>query len=196
MDNYNQKMHEIIDSLEYKPRLLLHACCAPCSSTALERLHDHFDITIYYFNPNINDIDEYNKRYNEFSKLLSGMNLDIDVIKPNFDQKDFYEFASKYADQKEGGERCHLCYKYRLEETIKYAKSNNFEYFATTLTVSPYKNSNVINKIGFELEGKYNIKYLPSDFKKENGYKRSIELSKMFNLYRQLYCGCIYSKNN
>ncbi len=190
-------MHEIINSLETKPRLLLHACCAPCSSTALERLHEYFDITIYYFNPNINDIAEYDKRYNEFSKLLKGMNLEyIEVVKPTFDQKRFYEFANKYASEPEGGERCHLCYRYRLEESAKYALSNKFDYFATTLTVSPYKNAKLINEIGLELENKYNIKYLPSDFKKENGYKRSIELSKMYNLYRQLYCGCIYSKNN
>ena len=197
MNNYNKKMYEIIESLNNKPRLLLHACCAPCSSTVLERLQAYFDITIYYFNPNMNDIAEYNKRYAEFSKLLKGMELEqIEVIKPDFEQETFYQFASKYANEKEGGERCHLCYYYRLEESAKYAKNNNFDYFATTLTVSPYKNSDLINKIGLELEEKYSIKYLPSDFKKENGYKRSIELSKMYNLYRQLYCGCIYSKNN
>ncbi len=125
------------------------------------------------------------------------MNLEyIEVIKPEFNQKDFYEFASKYASEAEGGERCHLCYRYRLEESCKYALSNNFTYFATTLTVSPYKNAELINEIGLELESKYNMKYLPSDFKKNNGYKRSIELSKMYDLYRQTYCGCIYSKNN
>ena len=197
MNNYHTKMFEIIKTFETKPKLLLHACCAPCSSYVLELLHEYFDITIYYFNPNMSDIDEYNKRYEQFAKLLKGMNLEyIEVIKPEFDQKEFYKFASNYASEKEGGERCHLCYRYRLEESAKYAETNNFDYFATTLTVSPYKNAEVINEIGFELEKEYNIKYLPSDFKKNNGYKRSIELSKMYDLYRQVYCGCIYSKNN
>lgn len=197
MTNYHTRMFEIIKSFENKPKLLLHACCAPCSSYVLELLHEYFDITIYYFNPNMNDLDEYDKRYNEFAKLLKGMDLEyIEVIKPDFDQKEFYNIASPYASEKEGGERCHSCYYYRLEESAKYAFANNYDYFATTLTVSPYKNAQLINEIGLELEKKYKIKYLPSDFKKNNGYKRSIELSKEFNLYRQIYCGCIYSKNN
>ena len=193
--NYHNEMFNIINSFNNKPKLLLHACCAPCSSYVLELLHNYFEITIYYFNPNMNDNIEYEKRFRQFDILLKGMNLDIKVIKPIFDQKDFYAFASNYAEEPEGGTRCHLCYEYRLEETVKYAKENNFDYFATTLTVSPYKNASVINEIGFKLSEKYNFKYLPSDFKKNNGYKRSIELSHMFNLYRQKYCGCIYSKN-
>jgi len=197
MNNYHLKMFEIIKTFENKPKLLLHACCAPCTSYVLELLNEYFDITIYYFNPNMDSIEEYEKRYNEFSKLLKGMNLEyIDVIKPAFNQKDFYNMASPYANEKEGGERCHLCYKYRLEKSCIYALENGFDYFATTLTVSPYKNAEIINELGYLLEKEYNIKYLPSDFKKNNGYKRSIELSKKFNLYRQIYCGCIYSKNN
>ena len=197
MNNYHLKMFEIIKTLKNKPRLLLHACCAPCSSYVLELLNEYFDITIYYFNPNMNDLEEYEKRYNEFAKLLKGMNLEyINVIKPVFEQKEFYKLASPYASEKEGGERCHQCYYYRLEESCKYALENNFDYFATTLTVSPYKNAGLINEIGLSLEEKYGMKYLPSDFKKNNGYKRSIELSRKFNLYRQIYCGCIYSKNN
>ena len=197
MNNYHLQMLEIIKNLETKPRLLLHACCAPCTSYVLEVLNDYFEITIYYFNPNMSDLEEYEKRYNEFSKLLKGMNLEnIEVIKPEFNQEEFYKMASPYADQKEGMERCHKCYYYRLEESAKYASSNNFDFFATTLTVSPYKNANLINEIGFLLQDKYKVKYLPSDFKKNNGYKRSIELSRKFNLYRQNYCGCIYSKNN
>ncbi len=193
--NYNEKMFEIIKTFDKKPKLLLHACCAPCSSYVLELIEKYFEITIYYFNPNMNDLEEYEKRYNEFDKLLKGMNLEhIKVIKPTFDQKYFYSFASEYASEAEGGTRCHLCYRYRLEETIKYAIENGFDYFATTLTVSPYKDAKVINEIGFELEEKYGFKYLPSDFKKQNGYKRSIELSKKYNLYRQNYCGCVYSK--
>jgi len=197
MNNYHLKMFEIIKTFKDKPKLLLHACCAPCSSYVLELLHEYFDITIYYFNPNMNDLEEYEKRYGEFAKLLKGMNLEyIKVIKPEFDQKEFYKLASPYANLKEGEYRCHLCYQYRLEESCKYALNNNFDYFATTLTVSPYKNANLINEIGASLEEKYNMKYLPSDFKKNNGYKRSIELSRKYNLYRQIYCGCIYSKNS
>ena len=196
MNNYHLKMLEIIKSFDNKPKLLLHACCAPCSSYVLELLHDYFEITIYYFNSNMSDQEEYDKRYNEFAKLLKGMNLEyINVIKPDYNPKEFYEFASKYASEREGGERCHLCYKYRWEASARYAKENNFDYFATTLTVSPYKNAELINEIGLNLEEELGIKYLPSDFKKNNGYKRSIELSHQYNLYRQNYCGCIYSKN-
>ena len=197
MNNYHLKMLEIIKTFENKPKLLLHACCAPCSSYVLELLHNYFEITIYYFNPNMSDQEEYNTRYEQFAKLLKGMNLEyIEVIKPDYDSNEFYKFAKDYASEPEGGERCHLCYRYRLEASAKYALENGFDYFATTLTVSPYKNANLINEIGKSLEEKYDIKYLPSDFKKNNGYKRSIELSRMYDLYRQVYCGCIYSKNN
>ena len=194
--NYHLLMTDIINNLEGKPKLLLHACCAPCTSYVLELLSNYFEITIFYYNPNMNDILEYDKRYNEFAKLLKGLNLEdkVNVIKPVYNNKDFLKMAEPLADLKEGGVRCHNCYYLRLEESAKYALENGFDYFTTTLTVSPYKNAKLINQIGFELEEKYNIKYLPSDFKKNNGYKRSIELSKEFDLYRQTFCGCIYSK--
>ena len=194
--NYHLLMTDIINNLEGKPKLLLHACCAPCTSYVLELLSNYFEITIFYYNPNMNDILEYDKRYDEFAKLLKGLNLEdkVNVIKPVYNNKDFLKMAEPLADLKEGGVRCHNCYYLRLEESAKYALENGFDYFTTTLTVSPYKNAKLINQIGFELEEKYNIKYLPSDFKKNNGYKRSIELSKEFDLYRQTFCGCIYSK--
>lgn len=189
-------MNDIINNLEGKPKLLLHACCAPCTSYVLELLSNYFEITIFYYNPNMNDILEYDKRYNEFAKLLKGLNLEdkVNVIKPIYNNESFLKMAEPLANIKEGGVRCHNCYYLRLEESAKYALENGFDYFTTTLTVSPYKNAKLINEIGLELEEKYNIKYLPSDFKKNNGYKRSIELSKEFDLYRQNFCGCIYSK--
>lgn len=194
--NYHLIMNDIINNLEGKPKLLLHACCAPCTSYVLELLSNYFEITIFYYNPNMNDILEYDKRYNEFAKLLKGLNLEdkVNVIKPIYNNESFLKMAEPLANIKEGGVRCHNCYYLRLEESAKYALENGFDYFTTTLTVSPYKNAKLINEIGLELEEKYNIKYLPSDFKKNNGYKRSIELSKEFDLYRQNFCGCIYSK--
>ena len=196
--NYHLIMNEIISNLENKPKLLLHACCAPCASYVLEALINHFEITIYYYNPNMNSIDEYEKRYKEFAKLLKGLNLEneVSVIKPDYNNEDFLAIASPLASLEEGLERCTKCYNLRLEQTAKYALENQFDFFATTLTVSPYKNAKKINEIGLMLENKYNIKYLPSDFKKNNGYKRSIELSKEFDLYRQIYCGCIYSRKD
>lgn len=195
MNNYDTMMKQIISNFDHKPKLLLHVCCAPCTSYVLEAISKYFDITLYYYNPNMDTIEEYNKRFAEFDKLLKGMNLEnIKVIKANYDNNNYLNKVKNLEKEKEGGLRCHKCYELRLEESAKYAQDNNYEYFATTLTVSPYKNANLINEIGFELEKKYNILYLPSDFKKNNGYKRSIELSKKFNLYRQNYCGCIFAK--
>ncbi|MBQ4633822.1 MAG: epoxyqueuosine reductase QueH [Bacilli bacterium] len=195
--NYHLMMNDVIASLITKPRLLLHACCAPCTSYVLELLSNYFEITIFYYNPNMNDILEYEKRFNEFAKLLKGLNLEekVKLIKPNYDNEQFLKMAEPLANLKEGGLRCHNCYYLRLSESFKYALENDYDYVTTTLTVSPYKNAELINQIGFELEETYHIKYLPSDFKKNNGYKRSIELSKEFDLYRQTFCGCIYSRN-
>ena len=192
--NYDLEMQNIIKNLQGKPKLLLHAWCAPCSSYVLEALNDYFAITIYFYNPNMNNLEEYNKRFDQFSKLLKGMNLDIEVIKPLYDNREYLEIAKPFKNEKEGGLRCHECYYLRLEKTALYAKENNYDYFATTLTVSPYKNAKLINEMGLSLMEKIGINYLPSDFKKRNGYKRSIELSKEFDLYRQVFCGCIYSK--
>ena len=192
--NYDIEMNKIINSLNYKPKLLLHSCCAPCSSTAIERLKDFFDITIIYYNPNIEPIEEYLKRKYEQIRLLEEYGLKI--MDCDYDNELFHEMSKGLELEPEKGIRCHKCYRLRLDYTVKKAKEFNFEYFGTTLTVSPYKLSNVINEIGLSLEKEYNIKYLVSDFKKNNGYKRSIELSNKYNLYRQNYCGCIYSRKS
>ena len=196
--NYDKKMDEIISSLENVPRLLLHSCCAPCSSSVIERLSPHFDITIIYYNPNIEPYEEYNKRKEEEIRFISKYESinKLDIIDCDYDNDIFHELVKGMEDLQEGGARCHKCYNLRLEATAKKAKELGYDYFSTTLTVSPYKNSQVLNEIGEYLEDKYNIKYLYSDFKKKEGYKRSIELSKEYNLYRQDYCGCIYSKKN
>ncbi len=181
-----------------KPKLLLHVCCAPCSSYVLEYLNEYFDITVFYYNPNISSIDEYRKRLNEEQRFVKEypFKSSIKVVNGEYDNDRFEEEIKGLENEKEGGARCFKCYRLRLEESAKYAKDNNFDYFTTTLTISPYKNSNKLNEIGKELENIYGVKYLLSDFKKKNGYKRSIELSHEYNLYRQDYCGCIYSQKN
>ena len=196
--NYDKKLDEIISSLDCTPKLLLHSCCAPCSSAVIERLTPHFDITIIYYNPNIEPQEEYDKRKNEEIKFIKEFNSvnKLDIIDCDYDNDIYHELIKGMENLKEGGERCHKCYNLRLEYTAKKAKDLNYDYFATTLTVSPYKNSQVLNEIGKILEDKYSIKYLYSDFKKKEGYKRSIEMSKEYNLYRQDYCGCIYSIRN
>lgn len=189
--NYNNEMIKIINNLNGN-KLLLHSCCAPCSTSVIEKLKEHFDITVLYYNPNIEPEDEYLKRKKEQIKVLNKYNikyLEIDYLNEEYKKK-----IKGYEDNQEGSYRCYLCFELRLEKTASIAKHNDYDYFTTTLTVSPYKNSEIINKIGLELEDKYNIKYLVSDFKKEEGYKKSIELSKKYNLYRQDYCGCLYSR--
>lgn len=197
--NYQIKMEEIIKENQAKgkiPTLLLHSCCAPCSSYVLETLSTYFLITIFYYNPNITDEDEYKKRVNEqknFINQLSPKNK-ITFIEGDYVPKTFYDTIRGYEKLGEGSERCFKCYNLRLETTAKKAKELGYDYFTTTLSISPYKNSKVLNELGEQLASKYNISYLYADFKKKNGYKRSIELSKIYNLYRQDYCGCIYSK--
>ena len=195
--NYNLLMEEEIKNINKEaPTLLLHACCAPCSSAVLERLGDIFKITILYYNPNITEEDEYKKRLDEIHNFISKFNIKykIDIIDGRYNPNEFFKISNNLEDEPERGSRCYKCYKLRLEETAKIAIELNFDYFTTTLSLSPYKNSNWINEIGEDLNKQYNTKYLYSDFKKNNGYKRSIELSKEYNLYRQDYCGCIYSK--
>ena len=190
--NYNEEMKKIISNLGSNNKLLLHSCCGPCSTAVIERLKDYFDITVLYYNPNIEPIDEYLKRKEEQLKVLKEYNIkfkDIDYLNEEYRKK-----VIGYEKEPENGARCHSCYELRLEKTAILAKENNFDYFATTLTVSPYKNARVINEIGLKLQDKYGVKYLISDFKKEDGYKKSIELSKKYNLYRQDYCGCLFSK--
>ena len=192
--NYDTEMVKIINSLNYKPKLLLHSCCAPCSTEVIERLKDYFDITIIYYNPNIEPYLEYEKRKKEQIKIIDMYNLKY--IDCDYDNNKFHEMSKGLELEPEKGIRCHKCYRLRMEYTAKKAKENNFDYFSTTLTVSPYKLSKIINEIGLYLSNKYNIKYLVSDFKKQNGYKRSIELSNKYGLYRQNYCGCIYSRKS
>lgn len=178
------------------PSLLLHSCCAPCSSYTIEYLSKYFSVTILYYNPNISDKDEYEKRKAEQIRLINSMPLQskVSFMDCDYNSSEFFDIARGYEDYCEGGERCFRCYRLRLEKTARLAKENSFDYFCTTLTISPLKSSQKINEIGFELEKEYNVSWLPSDFKKREGYKRSIELSKEYNLYRQNYCGCIYSK--
>lgn len=174
--------------------LLLHSCCAPCSSACLERLFPVFQITVFYYNPNMDTIEEYEKRKAEQVRLLQKTGW-ADFLECAYCSQDFEEIAKGYEEEKEGGSRCERCFSLRLKRTAREAKMKGFEYFATTLTLSPLKNVELINKIGYEISEEVGVKYLPSDFKKRGGYQRSIELSKEYNLYRQNYCGCRYSKN-
>ena len=194
--NYDKKMWEIIDKEKKLKRLLLHSCCAPCSCACIERLTNFFDITILYYNPNIEPYEEYLKRKKEeirFIKEYPNIHK-LDIIDCDYDNDLFLNIATGLEEEPERGKRCLKCYNLRMEYTAKKAKELGYDYFATTLTLSPLKDSQVLNKIGYALSKQYDISYLPSDFKKQNGYKRSIELSKEYNLYRQNFCGCKYSR--
>ncbi len=197
-NNYQKCLEQILASLDpsgEKPGLLLHSCCAPCSSYVLEYLHSYFKITIFYYNPNITEKAEYDKRILEVKRLIREMNLDdVDVIEGEHDPKAFFAMAAKWPGEKEGGLRCYDCYKMRLLETAKVAAEKGFDYFTTTLSISPHKNAQWLNELSEEAGALYGVKALPADFKKKNGYKRSIELSAEYDLYRQDYCGCIFSK--
>lgn len=196
--NYNDLMLDIIKRIDNVPNLLLHSCCGPCSTHVLSLLSKYFNITVLYYNPNIEPIEEYIKRKNEqirFINEFKGVNK-IDFTDIDYDNDAFKKVIKGLEDEKEGGARCSKCFYLRLEKTAIIAMENNFDFFGTTLTVSPYKNHVLINNIGESLEKQYNIKFLVSDFKKQNGYKNSINLSKKYNLYRQHYCGCSYSIAN
>ena len=194
--NYDLEMEKQIKNIKEGSKLLLHACCAPCSSAVLERLANFFKISIFYYNPNITEEDEYRKRINELKRFISVFKTKypVEIIEGNYEPEKFMEMANGLENEPERGKRCFKCYELRLEETAKIAEELGFNHFATTLTLSPHKNANWINEIGEELNKKYKTNYLYSDFKKKEGYKKSIELSKEYNLYRQDYCGCIYSK--
>lgn len=178
-----------------KPSLLLHGCCAPCSSYVLEYLHKYFSITLFFYNPNITFEKEYLYRVEEVKRLINELPFggEISFAEGKYDAESFFSLAKGLEKLPEGGERCFKCYRLRLREAARYASENGFDYFTTTLSISPYKNAEKLNEIGEELSKEYNVPYLFSDFKKKNGYKRSIELSEQYNLYRQNYCGCIYS---
>ena len=176
-----------------RPRLLLHACCAPCASSVLSTLVEDFEVTVFFYNPNISPFIEYENRLKEMKRYLSEAHPNVDLIAPVWNENEFLEPIRGLEYEREGGSRCKVCFDIRLTKTKEVAIKNHFDYFATTLTVSPLKNAEMINSIGERLEDS-NIKYLVSDFKKRDGYKKSIELSTKYGLYRQNYCGCIFSK--
>lgn len=197
--NYQKKLDIIIDNIIKSgetPGLLLHSCCAPCSSYVLEYLSQYFKITVFYYNPNISPEEEYRKRVAEQKRLISRLPVKnpVDFIEGDYKPQDFYDIAKGLENIPEGGERCFSCYRLRLEQTARFAADMGFDYFTTTLSISPYKNAPKLNEIAEELSEIYRVKNLPSDFKKKEGYKRSIALSAEYNLYRQDYCGCIFSK--
>lgn len=196
--NYQKELDKLLTQLEKEervPSLLLHSCCAPCSSYVLEYLGQYFNITVFYYNPNIFPESEYTKRILEQQTLIGQMRVKYPVsfIAGSYDKDRFYEMAKGLEHVKEGGERCLKCYELRLRESAWIAKSGGFDYFTTTLSISPMKNAARLNEIGLRLQEEYGVNYLISDFKKKNGYKRSIELSKEYGLYRQDYCGCEFS---
>lgn len=197
--NYQLLLDQTIKKIQEQgvhPKLLLHACCAPCSSYVLEYLAEIFDITIFFYNPNIFPEDEYLKRYDELHRLVSEMGLSnrVRFAESNYSPERFFDIAKGLENLPEGGERCKRCYSLRLEEAALEAKRGGFDYFTTTLSISPYKNAQWLCEIGDTMSKKYGVSYLYSDFKKRNGYKRSCELSEEYGLYRQDFCGCVYSK--
>ena len=196
--NYQKELEKLLAQLEAEqrvPSLLLHSCCAPCSSYVLEYLSEYFKITVFYYNPNIYPESEYTKRIAEQQKLIRDMEFryPVSFLAGKYDKEKFYEMAAGMEDLKEGGARCMKCYELRLSEAAGQAVAGGFDYFTTTLSISPMKNAQKLNEIGLRVGEEYGVKYLVSDFKKKNGYKRSIELSKEYGLYRQDYCGCEFS---
>ncbi len=196
--NYQKELDRTIEKLAKEgqvPRLLLHSCCAPCSSYVLEYLSEYFSITVFYYNPNIFPAEEYKKRVEEQEALIERLPVKhrISFLEGPYEQERFYELAKGLEDKPEGGERCFRCYHLRLLEAVQMAKAAGFDYFTTTLSISPLKDAQKLNLIGEQLAKEYGVAYLNSDFKKRDGYKRSIELSWEYGLYRQDYCGCVYS---
>lgn len=198
--NYQKELDNLIKKIieeQKTPSLLLHSCCAPCSSYCIEYLAQYFKITVFYYNPNITMEEEYQKRAAEQKRLIASMPVKnpVEFLEGNYEPNQFYKMAKGLEKLPEGGERCFRCYDLRLSETARHASEEGFDYFTSTLTISPLKNAAKINEIGEILAKEYEVLHLPSDFKKKEGYKRSIELSKEYDLYRQDYCGCIFSKN-
>lgn len=199
--NYQKVLDNTLKKISYNPRipsLLLHSCCAPCSSYVIEYLSKYFDIYILFYNPNIYPETEFEVRVKELEKFVNSIHKTnkVELLEYTYKPDEFYEISKGYENCSEGGDRCLRCYELRLNESAALAKEMGIDYFTTTLTISPLKNSSKINEIGINLADKYGVNYLQSDFKKREGYKRSIQLSKDFGLYRQSYCGCIFSKNN
>ena len=191
--NFDNQMQQIILELDgQKPKLLLHSCCAPCSTAVIERLKEYFNLSVFYYNPNIDDKEEYQKRLLEQKKFCD--KFSIEVVEGDYNVDEFYSAVKTLEDCPEGGKRCFKCYELRLKNTAIKAKELGYDYFTTTLSISPLKNADKLNEIGLMLEREFKVRYLPSDFKKRNGYLRSIALSKENGLYRQDYCGCSFSK--
>lgn len=197
--NYQKELDQIIEGLKERkkvPKLLIHSCCAPCSSYVLEYLSQYFEITVYFYNPNIYPPLEYIRRVEEQERLINEMKFEHPVTLQTgvYEPEEFYRIVEGLEKEPEGGSRCFRCYELRLQEAAKVAQAGRFDYFTTTLSISPLKNADKLNEIGEKLGKEYRVSYLPSDFKKKNGYKRSVELSKEHNLYRQDYCGCVFSQ--
>ena len=186
--NYNKLMHEQISSFGTKPKLLLHCCCAPCSSAVIERIKDFFEITYYYYNPNIYPKTEFEQRKQEFLKL------GVKVISEEYNHNTFLNLVKGYEQEKEGGARCKICIAERMNKSFEYAKAHGFDYVTTTLSISPHKDAEFINTTGESLSKKHGVNYLYADFKKENGYLRSIQICQELNIYRQDYCGCEFAQ--
>jgi len=200
-ENYQRKLEKVLESLadrEDRPRLLLHSCCAPCSSYVLEYLNRGFDIAVYYFNPNIAPAEEFERRVAEQIRLAEALPHEgrVEVIRGEYEPGVFYDAVRGHEGDPEGGERCGICFRLRLEAAAKLAAQRGDDFFTTTLTISPLKDAQRLNAIGMELAEQYGVSWLPSDFKKKNGYKRSCELSAEYGLYRQDYCGCVFSKRD
>ena len=213
--NYQKELDKVLEGLDYRPSLLIHSCCGPCSSYVLTYLSKYFDITVLYYNPNIYPPEEFDKRKKEQKRLIEALNRDLRIsdeedgisvmpegsadirfVAGDYDPEVFFEMAKGLEDVPEGGERCFKCYELRMREAAIMAKEGGYDYFTTTLSISPLKNAEKINEIGEELEREYGVKHLPSDFKKREGYKQSIELSRKYDLYRQDYCGCVFSRRD
>ncbi len=213
--NYQKELDKVLEGLDSRPSLLLHSCCGPCSSYVLTYLARYFDITVIYYNPNIFPPEEFDKRLAEQKRLIDALNHDlrqgdagsegavmpegapdIRLVAGDYDPDVFFDMAGGLEDVPEGGERCFKCYELRMREAAAMAKSGGYDYFTTTLSISPLKNAEKINEIGEALEKEYGVKHLPSDFKKREGYKQSIELSRKYDLYRQDYCGCVFSRRD
>lgn len=197
--NFQLELEKIIEENQKNgvvPSLLLHSCCAPCSSYCLEYLSQYFKITVLYYNPNLYPVEEYDRRVFEQRRLVASLPVKypVSLAEIKGEPKEFYSAVKGLESIKEGGERCFACFRLRLEKTAEYAKKNGFDFFTTTLTISPLKNAQKLNEIGEKAGEKFGVRHLPSDFKKKNGYLRSVELSKVYSLYRQDYCGCIFSK--
>ncbi len=200
--NYQKQLEEVLKRMKEegeRKRLLLHACCAPCSSYCLEYLREAFALTVFFYNPNLTEQEEYRRRVEEEKRLIALMNgqegsSQIEILEGRYEPERFLEAAKGLETCKEGGERCVRCFALRLGETARVAAEGGFDFFTTSLTISPLKNSALLNRIGAQEGERYGVRFLPSDFKKNNGYLRSTQLSRLYDLYRQNYCGCIYSK--